>query len=175
MNIWGILIGLVFIAFGVGIALNINVWQYIFPIIFILIGLSIILGHRRHRWHQPMNGSPENPSEIHDDTLDYSFSFSGGDFKVVSKDFKGGKISAFFGGANIDLRDATIAKHGVATLDVSALFGGVKLLVPKEWKVVGNLSGFFVGFSNKTSAPDKPKGTLVIKGSATFGGGEVSN
>lgn len=174
MNIWGILIGLVFIAFGLGIALNINVWQYILPILFILIGLSIIFGQRRHHWHS-MNGHPGNTSEVQDDTLDYSFSFSGGDFKVISKNFRGGKISAFFGGANIDLRDATIVKHGTTTLDVSALFGGVKLIVPKEWKIIGNLSGFFGGFSNKTTAPDKPEGTLVIKGSATFGGGEVTN
>lgn len=95
--------------------------------------------------------------------------------KSSVKILKEEKISTFFGGANIDLRDATIAKYGTATLDVSALFGGVKLVVPKEWKVVGNLSGFFGGFSNKTTAPEEPEGTLILKGSGTFGGGEVTN
>lgn len=175
MNLWGILIGILFIGIGVGLALGIDIWQYFFPIVIILIGLSIIFHQFRKPSSHPMHGHMGQTLETNEDTLHYSFSFSGGDFKVTTNDFKGGKISTFFGGANIDMRDAKIAKGKTARLYTDNVFGGTKIIVPKTWKVEGSFSGFLGGFHNATVIPAKPEATLIVKGTGTLGGGEITN
>lgn len=116
-----------------------------------------------------------NPQETHENKLDYATVFSGANKKVVTNDFQGGKISSVFGGMTLDLRNAKIAKNGTVTLEASAVFGGLKIIVPKTWRVDGSLSGVFGGFTNSTVVPDKPEGTLNVKGSGVFGGGEIVN
>lgn len=171
-NFIGILFGLILISFGLGAIAGINVWRYFFPVLLILLGLSIIFNQNRDKssWQDTMT-----QSETHDKTFDYSAVFSGVDKKVVTDNFQGGKINAVFGGANIDLRNAKIPKNGKVTLEVSTVFGGVKIIVPKKWAVQGNLTGVFGGFDNSTVNPDKPEGTLILKGSSVFGGGEIVN
>ena len=46
-----------------------------------------------------------------------------------------GVVSVFCGGVDLDLREATLAPEG-ATLDLSATWGGVNVVVPRTWKVV---------------------------------------
>lgn len=172
-NFWGIVFGLILICFGLGAIAGINVWRYFFPILLILVGLSILFNQTRSKsssW-QDMG----KPVETHESTIDYSAVFSGVNRKVASTTFQGGKISAVFGGANVDLRDAKIAKNATVTLEANAVFGGVKILVPKTWDVQGNLTGVFGGFDNSTTNPDKAEGKLIVKGSAVFGGGEIQN
>lgn len=178
MNPWGLFVGLVFIAIGIGVAFGVDVWHYIFPLILIFIGLSIIFNHTtgyRHSHSWGSAGTPEQPLVTHENTMNYSFTFSGGDITVETNDFKGGKVSTVFGGATIDLRSAKITKNKTVTLTINATFGGAKIIVPRTWKVEGTLSGFFGGFNNDTTTPDKPEGKLFIKGSTAFGGVEVAN
>jgi hypothetical protein len=113
--------------------------------------------------------------ETHEKTLNYEAIFSGSNKRVVTNDFRGGKITAVFGGTELDLRKAKIASDSAVNLEVSAVFGGVKVMVPKTWSVQGNLTGVFGGFENSAVAPAKPEGTLIIKGAAVFGGGEIIN
>ncbi len=172
-SFWRVIVGLALICFGVGAIMGIDVWQYFFPLVVILVGARILLGHSHHcssshHMHGVISESDEN-------TLDYSVTFNELNKKVNATAFQGGKISVTFGGGTVDLRDAKIAKNGTAHLKVDAVFGGIKILVPETWSVQGNLSGVFGRFDNATSLPDKPEGTLMVQGSAVFGGGEITN
>ncbi|WP_372449001.1 LiaF transmembrane domain-containing protein [Qaidamihabitans albus] len=85
-------------------------------------------------------------------------------------------VSAVFGGATLDLRAAHIDKE--ASVDALALFGGVDVLVPKDWRV--EVSGFPVlgGLDDKTRGNGSlPEDAPVLKVNATalFGGIEVAN
>lgn len=85
-------------------------------------------------------------------------------------------VSAVFGGATLDLRDAHIDDE--ADVDAFALFGGVEILVPRGWRVsLGGLP-FFGGYDDNTErdtvmASDAP--LLKVNATALFGGVDVRN
>jgi len=57
--------------------------------------------------------------------------------------FRHGEVKVLFGRLELDLREAALARDG-ATIDVSALFGSVRILVPDGWKVL-ELRPFILG------------------------------
>ena len=145
-------------------------WSVVFPILLIAVGLYIIL-HRKENT-EFLRG------EIKEDMVDDISIFGGGDKIVTSKNFKGGNITAIFGGSEINMTQCQLAE-GVNSIDVFALFGGTTIIVPKHWNVVVSVSSILGGFSNKgikdpTIEIDTSR-SLVIKGLVIFGGGEVKN
>lgn len=112
-------------------------------------------------------------------TLNESAIFGGIEKRLNGKEFRGGQLQSLFGGIEIDLRDADI--DGVeAVLHTNAMFGGIELRVPETWYVAARGQGIFGGFKDSTryTAPgdtDKPKKTLIVVGTAIFGGVEIRN
>lgn len=150
-----------------GIYIN---WSIIFPIILIAMGLYIILHRRKNT--ELIRG------QIKEDIVDDISIFGGGDKIVTSKNFKGGNITAIFGGSEINLTQCQLAE-GVNTIDVLAMFGGTTIVVPKNWNVLVSVTSILGGFSNKgikdpTVDIDTSR-SLVIKGLVIFGGGEIKN
>ena len=72
-----------------------------------------------------------------DDYLRINSVFSGVNRTIVSKDFKGGKVSCVFGGTDIDLTQADI--RGEAVLKFEVIFGGVDLIVPPHFIVINEI------------------------------------
>ncbi|HEY6129779.1 MAG TPA: DUF5668 domain-containing protein [Candidatus Acidoferrum sp.] len=112
-------------------------------------------------------------------TLNESAIFGGIEKRLNAKEFRGGQLQSLFGGIEIDLRDADI-DGAEAVLHTNAMFGGIELRVPETWYVVARGQGIFGGFKDSTrySGPgdgDKPKKTLIIVGTAIFGGVEIRN
>jgi len=142
------------------------------PSIFIIIGVIFIFS-RRKGWNS-VSASPQ----VGDDYIDYVHVFSGGERQIVSDNFRGGKVTAVFGGSEIDLTKARLAP-GVSELELACVFGGCTIIVPDDWnvkiEVVPVLGGF--GDSRKLN-PGRIIDTtkqLVIKGAVVFGGGEVKS
>ncbi len=78
------------------------------------------------------------------------------------------------GGAEIDLTAADIQNRAV--LDVSAVFGGVKLVVPSDWDVQNKATAIFGGVEDKRTALSAfHSKVLVIDGAAVFGGVEIKS
>lgn len=110
------------------------------------------------------------------DLLDEVNIFGGGEIRVTSKQFQGGKIEVIFGGSNVILLDSELAE-GDNILEITAVFGGFKLIVPAHWNVKIESSNVFGGIVDKrimTGTVDMTR-TLVIRGSAVFGGGEITS
>lgn len=143
-------------------------WHHLFwPVVLVAVGLLLIT----RRWG--MQRIPiENSTEFIDDVA----IFGGGDKVITCQNFRGGKITSIFGGSKIDLRSANLAK-GKNVLDIFAMFGGTKLIVPANWDVKIEVSSLFGGFSDKRRPrPDDirdPTRELIIKGITIFGGGEM--
>jgi predicted membrane protein len=154
----------------------------IFAVIIIGLGLAIIMKRRtysRHTWHRDFKDMNMFKREtISTDFLDVVSVFSGGHHTLTSENFKGGNITAIFGGSEIDLSACKLA-DGENVLDILTIFGGTTLYVPRDWNIVVNVTPLFGGFSNKSrrdpSAPVDLSRTLVIKGLAIFGGGEIKS
>jgi predicted membrane protein len=100
--------------------------------------------------------------------------WGGGEYRIRSKDFRGGDLVAFMGGFDIDLRDADIAGDQ-AVINVTAFMGGGVLRVPENWAVSMQVGAFMGGHSLKAREGAQPNKTLIIKGVAIMGGIEVRN
>jgi predicted membrane protein len=148
---------------------NINMF---WPSIFIIIGVIFIFSKRRG-WN-----SVSTTPQTGDDYIDYVHIFSGGERQIISDNFRGGKVTAVFGGSEIDLTKAKLAP-GISELEIACVFGGTTIIVPDEWnvkiEVVPVLGGF--GDSRKLTSGRVIDTTrqLVIKGAVVFGGGEVKS
>jgi len=86
-----------------------------------------------------------------------------------AKAFRGGSMLAWFGGIEVDLRDAELAPD--ARLSVRTLFGGIDIKTPPTWRVESNVKALAGGVDAPTpreDADDEP--VLALEGMALFGG-----
>lgn len=166
-------------------------WQirkFILPIILVSIGLTILLKSIFNR-NYPAASSVNQPSGFSgsgntygvqttmssDSYLKISSILSGVSKKVTSTDFKGGRISCFMGGAEIDLTQADIQE--IAYLSIDQVWGGVTLIVPSNWKIESNVSVIMGSVDdrriNLISATGAVNKTLVLNGSVLMAGIEI--
>ena len=112
-----------------------------------------------------------------DDYIRSSTTFGAIKKNIVSKDFKGGEVKAVFGGAELNFTQADIRDKAV--LEITAVFGGVKLVVPSNWEIQSELNTFCGGIEDNrpmdNSLGTEGKKLLLLKGNATFGGIEINN
>lgn len=153
-----------------------NVWHLFWPLILIGIGVLILTkrlpGNVWHGQKQELHNERLDDGFIHEDNI-----FSGGKRRLMQQTFKGGQVNCIFGGAEIDLTQATLAE-GVNELEINTIFGGVTLIVPSDWRVQLKMTSIMGGFSDKRAYirenPDTSR-VLIIKGSTIFGGGEIKS
>jgi len=95
--------------------------------------------------------------------------FDGIDLKSRAQAFRGGSMLAWFGGVAVDLREAKLGPD--ARLTISALFGGVDVKVPPEWRIVSTGRAFAGGVSDDVPEPQDPAApTLTVESTTAFGG-----
>ncbi len=148
-------------------------YRLFWPAIFIIIGVIVLTNSRwfRHeRWHSEGISSS--------DYIDIVNIFGGGERRISSQNFSGGKITAIFGGSEIDLTGAGLAP-GDVIIELSCIFGGTSIIVPSDWNVVIDVTPILGGFSDsRKMVPGRivdPSKTLVLKGTVIFGGGEIKS
>jgi predicted membrane protein len=109
-----------------------------------------------------------------DETINAIAILSGVNRGSNSASFRGGELTAFMGGCEIDLRNAGI--NGEAVIDVFAMWGGIEIRVPENWTVVGRVTPIMGGFEHKTR-PAQGSNThrLIVRGVVIMGGVEVKN
>jgi len=57
------------------------------------------------------------------------------ELKILSQEFRGGRLTAVLSGVTVDLRDSVLSPEG-ATLSVRSTMSGIDILVPWDWDVV---------------------------------------
>lgn len=146
--------------------------HFFWPIVIIAIGVVMILrprGRRRRNW----DGSGITSDE---DVLDSTAIFSGTKKKIISKDFRGGDITAIFGGHEMDFTQADMTT--AAEIDVTVIFGGAKLVVPANWNIKSDVVCIFGGIDDKRhidkGLPDTGK-TLILHGTVICGGIDIKS
>ena len=154
--------------------IDVDIFRLLFPIILIVVGTSIIFNNGVKKNNNSPDSERWGRSSISmEDTVDLFVVFSAIDTLNQSQIFKGGKISAVFGGIDLDLRKAKL-NNNEAFMDVTALFGGVDILVPDDWRVEMMGTPILGGWDNNTKPnldPNAP--VLKIRGTPIFGGIEV--
>jgi predicted membrane protein len=174
-NFQNAFIGILFIAVGGffqlvewGI-LGGNVWNILWPLLIIVVGLWIILKPSFKSFHGKV-------PQIKDDDLGAFVLFSGIKRRLESKNFRGGSATAMFGGMELDLTHTEL-EGNQATVELTALFGGIDIWVPREWKVIVDSTAILGGVEDKHRpvSGEETKTTLFIKATAIFGGVEIKN
>jgi len=150
-----------------------NFWQLFVPALLILAGILILFRQRIEHSHS------EKKNLDTEDFIDEVNVFGGGDRNIISQNFQGGRILAIFGGSNFNLIRAKLAP-GKNYIEVLAIFGGMKLIVPEDWNVRINVVSIFGGFSDKhrirpLDVKDDESTELILKGFVLFGGGEIKS
>ena len=149
-----------------------HMYNMFWPSIFIIIGVIFIVTRRRG-WN-----SVRTKGMIGDDYIDYVNVFSGGERQIVSQNFRGGKVSAVFGGIELDLTKARMAP-GRNEIEIACVFGGATIIVPDNWYVTIEVTPVLGGFSDSRKlSPGRTvdsSSQLVLRGAVVFGGGEIKS
>lgn len=194
---WIVLIGLGCVFLVDRIVPEVNLKPYLWPFIIIAIGLVMIFGTgSRKKWLRNLSPSDQHnqytatsniniagiPESIDTNQADgegfiESTAILGSTKKVIfSKNFKGGDITNFMGGTELNCTQADI--NGRVLLDVTQIFGGTKIIVPPHWTIQSNATSIFGGFEDKRSSTlgsTDPNKVLVIDGTSIFGGIEIKS
>ncbi len=96
--------------------------------------------------------------------------FSGQDLNYNAQEFNGAKLTAVFGGIDLDLTKANITKD--AKISVCVLFGGIDIKVPKGTAIVVKSTSIFGGVENKVEVA-QPEKTIFVEAFSLFGGCDI--
>lgn len=110
-----------------------------------------------------------------DEVIEDVLVFSGAERNVSTDNFKGGKTVNVFGGSSYNFSHATLAP-GTNVLEVICVFGGTKIVVPRNWNIKIEVTSVLGAFEDKRTFNGdviSTENTLIIKGVAVFGGGEL--
>jgi predicted membrane protein len=162
---------------------------YFWPLLIIAAGIIYIIKPNKHSWsnwdnnkklgdapNNSWNTSEENIAVDSNDEFAVRSVFSGVKRNIITKNFKRGKITTVFGGAEIDMSQADMTSPSYINIDVA--FGGIEIVVPANWTIQNDVQGVFHGVEDKrynnvvTIDPNK---VLVLKGNCAFGGIEVKS
>ena len=93
--------------------------------------------------------------------------------KVTTRNYAGGRIIAFMGGCELDLRNADM-EQGSAELEIIVVWGGIEIKVPEGWEVIGNTVPIMGGADIRTKAA--PGGRrLIVNGLAIMAGVDIKS
>lgn len=176
---------------------DLNMAHVVFPIMLVVLGIFLIFKpksnfRRRAKWRRfnepeqftsytEVDGNENEPGSDKkktgsNDYIDSVNVFGGSHQTIYSKNFKGGEITAVFGGCDVNLTQADF--DGEIVIDVTAIFGGTKIIIPPGWEVKSEVTAIFGGLDDKRSIQPITDGKhrlLIIKGIAMFGGVDIRN
>lgn len=162
--------------------------NFVWPVVIILLGLLVILRPRCKK--KPMLNNDINPQETtataapppsdqtpqpSPDVLDVVSVFGATKKIVLSKNFKGGEVVSVFGGSEVNLSQADFAN--TVTVELVAIFGGTKLIVPANWEIRSETTAILGGIDDKRepSTLTKPEKVLILDGTVICGGVEITS
>jgi predicted membrane protein len=156
---------------------QVRFWEMFWPIVLIAIGSALVMQTVRHR---DASASPDS-----DDTVTIFAVMSGTKRRSSAARFRGGEVTLFMGGGQIDLRQATIPYGEEAVLDIVAVMGGCELVVPSSWTVATPIVPIMGAVEDKR-LPPLPDGNigaagglaaprLVLRGFVMMGGVEIKS
>lgn len=155
--------------------------QLIVPVAVIIIGLTILwkgFGFGRKcekKSHFQTVMFDESKEDSTSDFFESRTIFGGTEKNVVSKNFRGAKITSVFGGTELNLTNADLQQP--ATIDTTTIFGGLSIAIPANWRVQSELTTVFGGVEDKrpmvNSSETEDHKVLILTGNCFFGGVEI--
>ena len=166
-------VGLLLIVLGISVFVQVPLLNFIFALIVIAIGLKVLTGHGHSRaWRRRKYGYSARRSHGVAHDVDEVRVFGETRRVVEMNDFEEGRAVAVFGGVDLDMSGVKTSEK-IVDLELVAVMAGVRVKVPKNWKVVNKSTSVAGGVEDKTSGTGDV--VLRIQGAAVLGGIEISN
>lgn len=160
-------------------------WRLILPLVLLVIGFQLVFGKQRNRHERPYGagtagsaGSPPTGGASTGGTQsgtnfkNASAIFGGQDIVYGPEEFTGGTYTAMFGGLTVNLRNVTLV--GDVIINVTAMFGGIELILPDNVQVISNVLPILGGVDCKyASSRDPLAPKVIVNGNASFGGIDI--
>ncbi len=166
-NIIGVLVGVVLLLVAQGLLRFDIVFKLFIPAVLVIIGLYLLFGNVfRSKVTDKLRELKKESGNGEAICATFSEQF------VTKNDekFENATVDAVFGSVVLDLSKAKIKDEAVVT--VSAIFGGIDIIVPKDVVVKIKSTPIFGGVSNTTKTKDAKK-VIYIDALALFGSVEV--
>lgn len=162
-----------------------NLGHYMWPVVIILVGFFMMakpgkfFNNSSRRFNKDYNYNTnqwqQTTATNGDEFIDSSAVFGSVKKNIVSKNFKGGEANSVFGSTEINLSHADI--EGTVQLEVNAVLGSIRVIVPSHWEVKSELSAVLGNVEDKRPIARNVSGglprVLILKGAAVFGGIEI--
>lgn len=156
---------------GVWLILSNSVFAFVphagslfFGILVVLAGIWIITSTYGRR---PFHGKSVQDNQ---DYPEYDCLFANRNVENHSQAFSGARIESVFGRMRVDLSGIAL-RGGAAPVDVSAVFGTLEIVLPRDMPYRTGVTPVFGGFRNDAPVrlPSGGEPFLFIKGEAVFG------
>ena len=174
----GLIVGIILILIGISALTGIPLFGFFFAVILIYIGVRMISrrsvcggwswddhGHVHEHHHEATRTSDER-------SIDEVAVFSSLNKALTTPNFKGGKIVMVFSGGEINLSQVKADGNDIH-LEISSVFGGVEITVPKDWNIKSTANVFLGNVDISRAQGGDSATTLTIHGEAVFGEIEV--
>jgi predicted membrane protein len=160
-----IVIGLVFQALTLHL-LPVNAWPLFWSALLVVVGLWLLVG-RGFRMAEATSSA---------EVISVLALFGASNPRSMATTFRGGSVTTFFGGSEVDLRASKLAPDG-ARLEVTSVFGGATIKVPSDWPVEMTGLPLLGGWSNRAHPAEHDPGEPRLRVSCfvMFGGIDVTN
>ena len=184
----GLIIGIILILVGLTILTGVHFLGLLVALVLIAVGIRFIVRRsssgpgpsgswawRDHPGHPNWHGhGSSHINTSHEDTINEVIVFSALDKKIISENFAGGKVVMVFAGGELDLTDAETTRSEI-DLEVSCVFSGIEIVIPKEWKVRSSAKVALGAVDTHAAQGGEGSVTLVIRGDVVCGEIEVRN
>lgn len=158
-----LVLGIILILIGISTVIDFPFFNFLFAIFLVWLGYKVISGR------ESVKKTITTEKEIKRVLV-----FSSLDQKVSGESFSRGEIVAVFAGGTLDL-SAVKTKNKRIELNLVAVFGGIKIIVPKSWSVKTEGIGILAGFDNKSQLAGKETSQLIVKGVSILGAVDIIN
>jgi len=158
-NIIGLLFGVFLLLCAQGLVEFELLFKLAIPILLVVFGIQMII----------KNTINEKIPDVKNE-LELAATFSYQNINLEKEEFKGCNLDAIFGGIKYDIHNSKIKDK--SAIKVSAIFGGVDIIVPKEVNIIVKSTSIFGGVTNKHDNKDYKK-TIYIDALCLFGGVEI--
>jgi len=140
--------------------------KLILPTILVIVGLSMIFNNTlKAKISEKVREGKKNGLEA------IVATFAGQRVDKSNEKFEGASLDAVFGSVVLDLRKAKLSKE--TTIEASAIFGGIEIIVPKDVNVKVKSTPIFGGVSNRITNSEDNKETIYIEAFSMFGGVDI--
>jgi Domain of unknown function (DUF5668) len=157
--------------------------HFVWPVVIILLGLVILLKSSQQKKTMIATDTPAvtntpiitTAQSYKEDVLDVVAVLGAMKKVVFSKNFKGGEVVCVFGGAEINLSQADF--EGTIKIEIVAIFGGTKLIVPPHWQIRSEAVAILGGVDDRRDpvASANSDKVIILDGTAICGGIEIDS